>query len=209
MKCSDVRTALSAALDGEPAGVPTAQVTAHLAGCPECAAWQARAAEATRQVALGPAEVPDLTEGVLAALNADPRVAAARAAARRRQAPDPDGGRRQILRVAVAVMAVAQLLLAVPVLFGIGGPHAGREMASFDIALAVGFGLAAWRPEWARPFVPVAGVLAACLSLTSGMDMLNSSIAFAHETGHLVAVVQAGLLWALSKSPRRGRPVTA
>ena len=90
-------------------------------------------------------------------------------------------GRRQILRLAVAVAAVAQLALAVPVLLsGLGvaaDPHTSREMASFDIALAVGFALAAYRPARARAFVPVAFVLAACLAATSAVDMANASTA--------------------------------
>ena len=85
--------------------------------------------------------------------------------------------------------------------------HTGREMASFDVALAVGFALAACRPERARAFVPVAFVLAACLAATSAVDIAASHTALVHEIGHLAAVAQAALLWALGRTT--GRPLTA
>ena len=122
-------------------------------------------------------------------------------------------GRRQILRVAVAVAAVAQLAIALPILlagFGVEvDPHTSREMASFDVALAVGFALAAFRPERAQAFVPVAFVLAVCLAGTSAVDIVSSTTAVVHEIGHLAAVVQAGLLWALGRVSRRTDPPLA
>ncbi|HYN93238.1 MAG TPA: hypothetical protein VES42_05275, partial [Pilimelia sp.] len=124
--------------------------------------------------------------------------------------------RRQVLRWAVALAAVAQVAVAVPVLLGGAGlganPHVSREMASFELALAVGFALAAYRPQRARAFVPVAVVLAGCLALTSVVDMANASTALVHEVGHLAAGAQAALLWALGRSapPAAARPtVTA
>ena len=149
--------------------------------------------------------MPDLTAPVLAAVAAD------RAAARRGAGAPRPRARRQVLRVAVAVAAVAQLAIALPILLaGLGvaaDPHTSREMASFDVALAVGFALAAWRPERARAFVPVAFVLAVCLAGTSAVDIANASTALVHEVGHLAAVVQAGLLWALGRVSRDDRPL--
>ena len=114
-----------------------------------------------------------------------------------------------MLRIAVAAAAVVQLALALPVLIGAFlsselGPHAGREMASFDIAVAVGFLAVAYRPARARAFVPVAIVLAACLAITSGVDIARGVAGFPHEIAHLVAVIQAGLLWALSRAGSDG-----
>ncbi|MEU3875437.1 MULTISPECIES: zf-HC2 domain-containing protein [Streptomyces] len=45
MHCSEVRTAVSARLDGEepPPGVPGPVVGAHLEGCAPCREWQERA----------------------------------------------------------------------------------------------------------------------------------------------------------------------
>ncbi|MGY0230941.1 zf-HC2 domain-containing protein [Longispora urticae] len=195
MTCGEVRAALSALFDGEVAELSVQATEAHLSGCAACRTWKARALRLPDLT--WTATPPDLTARVLAAVAEDER------AARR--------ARWQILRFAVGAAAVIQLLLALPVLLdGGSGPHASREMASFDIALAVGFLLAAWQPSRARAFVPVAAVLAGCLALTSGMDVLNDSTALAHETGHLVALVQAGLLWALGRSSVRGgsRPAT-
>ncbi|MFC0508365.1 zf-HC2 domain-containing protein [Micromonospora costi] len=194
MTCDDVRAALSARLDGEDPQAAPAELDAHLGGCSGCRVWLARAEEVTRLVRVQAVEVPDLTASVLAAVAADPLAAGrAREVALR--------ARRQVLRVAVAVAAVAQLATALPILLaGLGvsvDPHTSREMASFDVALAVGFVLAAWRPERARAFLPVALVLAACLAGTSAVDIANSTTALVHEIGHLAAVVQAGLLWAL------------
>jgi predicted anti-sigma-YlaC factor YlaD len=115
--------------------------------------------------------------------------------------------RQQILRLAVAAAAVVQLALAIPALISaftggaVGvGLHASREMASFDVAVAVGFLLAAARPARARAFLPVAVVLAGCLAATSGIDLVRGATAVNHEIGHLVALAQAGLLWALTRS---------
>jgi hypothetical protein len=117
-----------------------------------------------------------------------------------------------VLRLSVAVAALVQLMLAVPTLVGAvqsaaPGLHAGREMASFDIAVAVGFLLAAWRPARARAFVPVALVLAGCLAITSGIDLVRGVTVIGHEIGHLVAIVQAGLIWALGRRETAGSRV--
>ncbi|WP_406077155.1 zf-HC2 domain-containing protein [Micromonospora sp. NBC_00858] len=202
MTCDHVRAALSARLDGEDPQTSSAVLDAHTATCVGCRDWLARAEQVTRLVRVQPVEVPDLTAAVLAAVAAD---SAHRSPAAVRRA------RRQVLRIAVAVAAVAQLAIALPILLaGLGvsvDPHASREMASFDVALAVGFALAAWRPERARAFLPVALVLAVCLAGTSVVDIANSTTALVHEAGHLAAVVQAGLLWALGRTSGADRPL--
>ncbi|MEH0845529.1 zf-HC2 domain-containing protein [Micromonospora sp. CPCC 205711] len=204
MKCDDVRVALSARLDGEDPQAPVEALDAHTEGCPGCRAWLDRAERVTRLTRVRSVRVPDLTAEVLAAVAADPVLA-------RRSPAAVRAARRQVLRIAVAVAAVAQLAVALPLLLaGLGvaaDPHASREMASFDVALAVGFALAAWRPERARAFLPVALVLAVCLAGTSVVDIANSTTALVHEAGHLAAVAQAGLLWALGRtSGDTGRP---
>ncbi|MEN3305990.1 MAG: hypothetical protein V7603_2192 [Micromonosporaceae bacterium] len=211
--CEEVRFALSARIDGEEPGQPPEAIEAHLAGCPSCVTWQQDAQRVTRAVRVQPARVPDLTDSIMAtvAARADgqrPPVAAevpdreARATARTRELSAE--ARRQVLRVAVAAAAVVQLALALPVLLDpTGAPagiHAGREMASFDMAVAVGFLLAAYRPARARAYVPVALVLALCLAVTSGIDLARGATVFSHEIGHLVAVVQAALLYGLGRA---------
>ncbi|MGW0435488.1 hypothetical protein ACWDV4_23475 [Micromonospora sp. NPDC003197] len=203
-----MRIALSARLDGEDPQAPTTVLDGHLTSCLACRTWLTQAEQVTRLVRVRPAEVPDLTAQVLAAVAADPKAAAAR-----NRRTDTVYGTRQILRVAVAVAAVAQLAVALPILlagFGVGvDPHVSREMASFDVALSVGFVLAAYRPERAQAFVPVAFVLAVCLAGTSIVDIANSTTALVHEIGHLAAVAQAGLLWALGRVNRRTDPPLA
>lgn len=201
MDCEQVREALSARLDGERLTVASARLDSHLAGCLDCAAWLRRADELTLAVRQQRIEAPDLTAAVLAA------VAAEAAATRRRAAP-----RRNVLRVAVAVLAVAQVALALPVLVG-ADAHLSREIAVFELALAVGFAFVAWRPEWSRGLVPVAVVLAAGLGLTSVVDLAGAQVNPLQESAHVAAVVQAVLLWALARTDpprlRRGNAAVA
>ncbi|WP_189112542.1 zf-HC2 domain-containing protein [Pilimelia terevasa] len=205
MSCAQIREGLSARLDGESDGYPAGVVDAHLAGCPACASWLTRAQRVTRVVRIRPAAVPDLTASVLAAVAADAR------------SPRPAGalpGWRQILRLAVGVAAFGQLVIALPALLlggaGLTGDlHTGREMASFDVALAVGFALAAWRPQRVRAVLPVALVLAALLAGTSLVDLVRAQAAPWQEVGHLVTVVQAALLWALGRAERHRAPAAA
>jgi predicted anti-sigma-YlaC factor YlaD len=134
---------------------------------------------------------------------ADPGATGRRAA--RRGVDDPLRSRRTVLRAALAVAAFVQVALAVPVLAG-ADLHLSREIASFEVAMAVGFALAAWRPQRARGFVPVAAVLATALALTSVVDVVSAQTEATYEAGHLVAMVQAVLLWALARQEagRRG-----
>jgi predicted anti-sigma-YlaC factor YlaD len=197
---------MSARLDGEDPGLAAEIIDEHLAECRDCTAWLAGAKRLTGMVSIG--DPPDRTEQIMAAVAADPVVAAKVA---RHRAVAQAHARRQVLRLAVAVAALVQLALAVPPLFGMFeasgvSPHPGREMASFDIAVAVGFLLAAWRPAQAQAFVLVALVLAGCLAGTSTIDILHGATSIGHELGHLVVVVQAGLLWALGLREKGAPP---
>jgi len=211
MQCAQIRVALSALADGEDPGIDPTDVNAHLVDCAECRAWRSAATDATAAVRAGrpsAADVPDLTEQVLAAVAAD----GAKATARRGREP---GTRAQVpglvhagvLRWALGLSAVAQLLLALPALVadpgtGDAASHAGREMASFDVAVAIGFLFVAARPAWARALVPVAVALAGCLLLTSSIDVADGAARLGHELNHLLAGVQAVLLWLLARADR-------
>jgi predicted anti-sigma-YlaC factor YlaD len=204
--CEDVQVAMSARLDGEDPGVPVEAIDSHVAGCPTCTAWLGTADRIRAETRWSVGTAPDRTEAIMAAVAADAIVAAQ--VSRHRAAAEAHA-RRQVLRVGVGLAALLQLGLALPTLVGafLAGPsgaHTGREMASFDVAVAVGFLLAAYRPARARAFVPVALVLAACLAITSGVDLVRGVTNLAHEFGHLVALVQAGLLWALGRNESTG-----
>lgn len=197
-------------MDGEPVDQP-AQVTEHLRGCDSCTQWRSQAEALAVQVRDRYATTPDLTENVLAAVADNRRQTTREQLAIR-------AGRRRLLRWAVGVAAIVQLCLAVPALLTAAGVsevsaiHTSREMASFDIAVAVGFLLAAIRPERAKAFVPVAAVLAVCLGATSFLDVTTGLTGLVDEAGHMVALVQAGLLWALGRvsdiPTTTSRPVT-
>jgi predicted anti-sigma-YlaC factor YlaD len=204
--CEDVRVAMSARLDGEEPGLAPEEIDSHLAGCAECTTWLAEAERLPRPALTAPdLTAPDLTGRIMAAVAADPVIAADAA---RRQAAAEARGRHQVLRIAVAAAAVVQLALALPTLVGAFlsselGPHAGREMASFDIAVAVGFLVAAIRPAKASALVPVALALVLCLFATAAVDVARNTTGLGQETGHLIVLLQAGALWALGRSGQR------
>jgi predicted anti-sigma-YlaC factor YlaD len=194
MMCEQARVALSARLDGEDPGVSESALAAHVGDCAGCRDWLGRAEQVTRMVRLQAVRVPDLTDRVLAAVAAD------------RTPPGPrPGWTTTALRVAVAGVALVQLVLTLPELVQ-GFAHAAHEGASFDIAVAVGFLFAALRPRFARAYTPVALVLVFCLALTAQVDVAHSRVDALHELSHLATVAEAALLWALSRqmpAPRR------
>jgi predicted anti-sigma-YlaC factor YlaD len=135
MECDRAREAVSAQIDGEDGGLPDGALAAHLSGCADCHAWAQRAHVVTRRARLGGVFLDqDLTARVLAAAPPAP--------ARR--------PRTVTQRTALAAVAALQLAITVPLLI-LGhdrdaGMHAAHELGSFDLALAIAFGVGAIRP---------------------------------------------------------------
>jgi predicted anti-sigma-YlaC factor YlaD len=185
MNCEIAREALSAWLDGEQAVPQGADVHAHVAGCADCRSWQEAGHRLTRRVRLTPAQpMADDTARILEAVIADRPV--------RR---GPRG--RKLARVGLAVAAVAQLMIIIPALAlgnaGVGvPPHAARELGVFNLALAVGFAVAALRPAHARGMLPLVGVATVCLIVLAAIDAANGQTTLWAEVPHLIAV--AGLV---------------
>lgn len=187
MDCDRFREALSARLDAEEPGVPEAVLDRHAATCSACRAWAASAAAVNRVVRIAPAEeIPDLTASILAA--AGPR-------------PQPSS---RAARWALALVGALQLAVAVPILLlgASGAPlHVARELGSLDLALAVGFLLAAARPQRAWGMLPVVGVLVAGLAVTAGVDLAEGHAAVRRELVHAVDLAGLALLWVVANRP--------
>jgi predicted anti-sigma-YlaC factor YlaD len=194
MDCTHARTELSARLDGEALGVPVAALDTHLAGCAGCRAF-AQEAEALhrglRVQAIAP--VPDLTADVLAAIG-------------RASTPPPAV---EALRVGLAVVGLVQIGLALPSLLlgeDAGLPvHTARHLGSFAVALAVGFLVAAWRPNRIAGLLAVTAALVACFLVTSALDVAAGRTALTNEAGHATELVGLGLLWCLARTSGQGR----
>ena len=198
MRCDDARVALSARMDGEAPLASLADADGHLRTCGACRAWLAAAEQVTgavRQRAADPA--PDLTERILAAVAADQAAAPTRPTGAAPRTPRMATG----LRLALGLAATVQLLLAVPALLGAVGhdAHAGREVAAFDIALAVGLLIAAFYPEYARIFGPVVLTLVLCFAAISAVDIAQGVVTPSRVAVHAIAAIQAGLLWLLAR----------
>lgn len=190
--CEPFRDALSAMADGEVAPVDGDAVQAHLDTCARCTAFAAASHELSRRLRVTPAQaVPDLTASILAVVDT-PDVARVRARFRQ-------------LRVLLAFTGVAQLVLAAFTLGTAGSVagHATREAGIFELALAIGFLVVAWRPGRAGGLLPVAAVVALLATATSLADVTAGTASLAQEAGHLLQLVGTGALWALDR--RQGR----
>ena len=192
------REAISARIDGEDPGLPDDVLDAHLASCAACRDWQQRAHDVTRRARLGGSFLDhDLSPRVLAAF------------------PPAVAGPRRLLvqRAGLAVVAVAQLAITVPLLiFGHdhdAGAHAAHELGSFDLALAVAFAVGAIRPALSAGLAWPCGIAAAGLAGTAIADLIGGQTIGADEAQHLIAVVGAALLFwqarILTAPGRRGR----
>jgi predicted anti-sigma-YlaC factor YlaD len=200
-----VRAELSARLDSEQSAELAGPLAQHLAGCAACQQWQQAAEQVTVRVrrAAGRA-APDRAEQLLAAIIADQ-------APRRR--PRRVRRIRLEVRTGLAAAALAQFVLIVPaLLFGNAGGgtpvHASHELGAFDLALAVGFAVAAVRPALARGMLPLAGAAAAALAVLSVADSALRYTTLTAEAPHLITLAGAVLLFVLARAGRHdaGRP---
>lgn len=188
MSCTRIRYAISARLDGEDPGLDAATVDTHLATCAGCRAFAADAEALHRSLRLAPApEIPDLTPGILVAIGAEPDTADAQRA----------------LRWILAALALVQIAVAVPALV-LGDDanlpvHVARHLGSFDVALAVGFLFAAWKPSRIPGLLPVVAALVLCLVGSSMLDVLSGNTAALSEAHHVTDVAGLVVVWLLSR----------
>jgi len=179
--CEAAREAISALLDGEPAGVDVAELERHLAACADCVAWREDAHAVTRRARVALAG---------SAPQADAALLAAVAQVRRERRPRI--GQLALARAGLVAVALAQIAVTVPALI-LGTDHeapmhVAHEMGSFDAALAIGFLAAAWRPANARGMELLVGAAALLLVVTAVVDLLAGRTSPADETPHLLAV---------------------
>ncbi len=96
-----------------------------------------------------------------------------------------------------------QIAVAVPaLLFGAdaGLPvHTARHLGSFDIALAVGFLVAAWRPERIPGILPIVAALVVCLVGSSLLDVLSGTTGAANEAHHATDFAGLVVVWLLNR----------
>lgn len=197
MNCEQARSALSSLLDGEAPAVASDDVERHLSECAACRAWREDAHDITRRVRLGAAPPPPaVPESLLRGL-----------VVVRPGAPWRDDG--LVARLALAVIALVQLAVTVPALL-LGADHdapvhVAHEMGSFDMALAAGFLVAAWRPTRAQGMRALVGVAALLLVVTAVIDLIAGRTSLTDEAPHLLVVAGWLLLCRLAAtSPSTG-----
>ncbi|WP_037321623.1 zf-HC2 domain-containing protein [Amycolatopsis orientalis] len=203
MKCETCREALSARLDGETEPAPPEAVDRHVTGCTACRSWLARAERLHRTILLRPAPpVPDLTAVIL----------------ERTPAPPRDGWPA---RIALAMVAIAQLGLAFAQLLGVEDHAAGHgaeslvghlshESSAWNLAVGVGLGWAAVRTKAAAGQLPaLTGFVALLLALSAG-DLVAGQVTAGRVLTHGLVVAGLVLLFVVNRQHRlRNRPSPA
>jgi predicted anti-sigma-YlaC factor YlaD len=185
MECDEVRTAVSASIDGD-AG-PSNAVAAHLAECAECRLWEERAHTLSRRT-LRPAEEVSL--------------------------PTPPGvprgfARNRWLRVALAWGGVLLIVWNASAMVAPGGDpgsvHLARHQAAFSAALGLTYLVVAWRPERAYGLVPFAAIFTFTLAATGVVDILRGTSTAGAESRHLVEIAGLAVLLVLGIAAGPGR----
>lgn len=162
----------------------------HLASCPDCARWLERATQVTRSARIASADLPDLSDRILADV-----VLPARRVLRR----------RMWLRAALLVLGVAQLAVALPSVFGGSidmamSTHAAHEAAAWNLALGAAFVATAFTPRRAAGVLPLLTVFVGALALLSVRDLVDGAVAVGRLATHLGTVVGLVLIFALNRA---------
>jgi predicted anti-sigma-YlaC factor YlaD len=169
---------LSARIDGEEVAGFEPAVEQHLAGCAACQSWLRQAEGISRQARIAPApDLGPLLDSVLGAVQT--------ATDRRRRA-------WLSIRVAICLVALAQLAITIPVLV-LGHDrdaplHVSHEMGSWDAALAIGLLLAVRRPSRAEGMSVLIGIGSLLLVTTAFIDLVAGRTTLSDEAPHLLCV---------------------
>jgi predicted anti-sigma-YlaC factor YlaD len=196
--CDECRTGVSARLDDEDPGCPSAALHAHLARCAGCRAFESEATRLHRvsRVTAAP-EVPDLTPRVLAAIGREAEPASVRT------------DHLDAWRLGLAMVALVQIALAVPALLlgaDAGLPvHTARHLGSFDAALGVGFLVIAWKPTRVPGLLPMIVALVAFLFVSSVVDVANGRTAVLSELTHTTELLGLALCVLIGRATARPR----
>lgn len=185
--CERWREAASARRDGEDPGASVVALDDHLAHCAGCRRFAAGIAAVDQLARPAMADAPDRSAGIIAAVRAGQPTGAPRT---------PDSARRPV-RIALGLVGLTQLVTALPSVFADAGAHSSRDLAAFQLALAVGFLVAAIHPVSAAGLLPTAGALVAVLSVVVVGDIAGGRVAAGTESIHLTEVVGVALLWLL------------
>jgi predicted anti-sigma-YlaC factor YlaD len=197
MRCTRFREAISARIDGEEPGLPAEEIDAHVAACQDCRSWASSAASPALRALVAPAEPVTIDPALLARL-VRPTGSAAPARAGLLSTVE--------WRVVLALIGLAQVALAWPGGFLDGGHasiHLAHELTAWDMGLAVGFLVVAWRPARAWGMLPLVGVLVAAMVVTTGVDLASGHALLGREAVHALALAGLGCVWALARRAPR------
>lgn len=181
--------------------VADSELDRHLVGCPGCREWEAAASALSRRLRVHAAvRVPDLADRVLAD---------------RRSSAEPARPRRSNWwRYALGSIGFLQLSLGLAQLLGVdhtshlaadpGATHLFNESAAWNVAVAVGFLVSAFRPVLARGLLPALGVFVLALGFVSVLDLAGGHVDVPRVAGHLLVVGGVLLLLMVDRGYRRG-----
>jgi predicted anti-sigma-YlaC factor YlaD len=200
--CKTCREAVSARMDGEQEPVPAVDTDAHLRECAECWSWQARAVEVTRVVRVREVTpTPDLTASILAT------------------APMPVSTRGWWARLALGVVALAQISLGLSQVLGIGtvAEHAGHgggelsghlfnESTAWNLALGIGLYWVVFRTSAAAGLIPPLGGFVLVLLGFSTYDLIIGAAPVSRIAEHGVLIAGLVLLVIVHRQHRHPTP---
>jgi predicted anti-sigma-YlaC factor YlaD len=186
MDCEQARLFVSVSLDGESFGDEELRLHEHLSACAACRRFAGDAEALHRLVRVAPAEpVSDLTAAILAG------------------AQLPEAARPgRALRLGLVAIALVQVLLSLPTLFG-GAVHT-QHLAAFDLALAIGFLWVAAHPRRALAgFLPIGTALVVFCAGLSLSDAVSGNGETARAVTHSIAVLGMIGAWLLEAQTHR------
>jgi len=193
--CEQTRVVLSAQLDQEASPIEAGAANAHLGRCPACRDWWADIGRLNRVLRVRVAEpVPDIATPVLARVH------------------PPRTGRGQWVRIALAIVAASELVLAAPGLVlgdGAAAVHDARHLGSFGVAVSIGLLYVAWRPARAFGILPIVTALALTMLVSATVDVAHGRVTSFGEAHHVLEFSGLVLVWMLAgrPAPRRLKPI--
>lgn len=185
--CAAARESLSAEIDGEASGNEVASARSHLVTCGDCRDWLRAVERLQRKIRVRPADlVPDLSGVVL------------------ERAHPPQPGRAEWVRYALVVVALTQLVIAIPDLLDVSAVvsvHDSRHLGAMAVALSLGLLYTAHRPVRAYGILPVVAALAITMIGAAFVDIVRGSAVLLSESIHVLEMIGFVLVWMLAGSP--------